>query len=121
MATNKKPTTAATPMEPPSTKPRRPPNVRMVQNFHLVWLDGSIDEINNDDCRKSITQLRQVVNNVNTFTDADECIDFIIDIKQEKTFMIVSEALCQMIVPIVQDLSQVSSVYIFCGNKAPHE
>jgi hypothetical protein len=64
-------------MEPPSTRPTRLPNARMVQNFLLLWLDGSIDEKNNDDCRNSITKLRQVVNTVNTFTDADECIDFI--------------------------------------------
>jgi tetratricopeptide (TPR) repeat protein len=90
----------------------------MVQNFHLVWLDGSIDEVNNDDCHNSVTQLRQVVNTVNTFTDADECINFITDINEEKTFMIVSGALCQIIVPIAQYLSQVSSIYIFCENEA---
>ena len=59
-----------------NTRLRRPPNARMVQNFHLVWLDGSIDETN-DDFRNSITKLRQVVNTVNTFVDVDECIDFI--------------------------------------------
>ena len=53
---------------------RRPQ--RMIQNFHLVWLDANIDEENNEDCRNSITQLRQVVNTVNTFVDADECIRF---------------------------------------------
>ena len=90
MATKKKPTTTATSMESSSTRPRRPPNARMVQNFHLVWLDGSIDEVNNDDCRNSITKLRQVVNTVNTFTDVDECIDFITDIEEEKAFMIFS-------------------------------
>ena len=93
----------------------------MVQNFLLIWLDGSIDEVNNDDCRNSITKLRQVVNDVNTFTDMDECIDFITDIKEEKAFMIVSGTFSQIIVPIVQDISQVSCVYIFCENKTQHE
>jgi hypothetical protein len=77
-------------MEPSNTKPGRMPHVRMMQNFLLVWLDGSIDEDNNDNCRNSITQLRQVVDTVDTFTAVDECIDFITDIKYEKVFMIVS-------------------------------
>ncbi len=38
-----------------STRPRQLRNSRMIQNFHLVWLDGSIDETN-DDCRNSITK-----------------------------------------------------------------
>jgi len=43
----------------------------MIQNFHLVWLDGNIDEVNSEDCRNSISKLRQVVNTVNTFTGVD--------------------------------------------------
>ncbi len=93
----------------------------MVLNFRLVLLDGSMDEINNEDCRNSITQLRQVINNINTFTDVDRCIDFITDIKEEKTFMMISGALSQISIPVVQDIPQVSSVYIFCGNEARYE
>ena len=114
MATNTKSTMASM-----STKPQRLANARMVQNFHLVWLDGSIDE-NNDDCRNSITKLRQVVNTVNTFIDADECIDFITDIK-ETAFMVISGELSQRIIPIVQDIPQVSCIYIFCENNLHYE
>ncbi len=96
MATKKNPTTTATSMASLSTRPHQPPNTRMVQSFHLVWLDGHIDAINNGDYRNFVTQLRQVVNTVNTFTDADECIDFITD-------------------------TQVCSIYIFCENKAQYE
>ncbi len=62
-----------------STRSHRLLNARMVQNFHLVWLDGGLDE-KNDDCRNSITKLQEVVHTVNTFVDVDECIDFITDI-----------------------------------------
>jgi tetratricopeptide (TPR) repeat protein len=122
MATKKKPARAtATSMGPPSIDARRRENAQMVQNFHLVWLDGSIDEMNNDDCRNSITQLRQVVNTVNTFIDVDECIEFINGIKKEKTFMISSGALGQTVVPKVHDKSQVNTIYIFCANKSRHD
>jgi hypothetical protein len=116
MTTKKKPT-----IEPFNTKPRRTPNARMIQNFHLVWLDATIDEVNNDDCRNSVTKLRQIVNTVNTFTDVAECIDFINGIKEERTFMISSGALGQSIVSVVHDKPQVNTIYIFCGNKERHE
>jgi predicted CoA-binding protein len=117
----KKPTTTATSKVLPSMCPRQLPNVRMVQNFHLVWLDSSIDEVNNDDCHNSITKLREVVDTINTFRDVDECIDFVTEIKEVEAFMLVSEEFSQVIVPIVRDIPQVSSVYIFCQNEARNE
>jgi hypothetical protein len=105
----------------PSTRPTRLLDARMVQNFHLVWLNGNIDEVNNNDCRNSITKLRQIVNTVNTFIDLDECIDFITDYKEEKAFMVIFGEISQIILPIVQDIVQISSIYIFCKNKVQYE
>ncbi len=109
MATNIKSTTASS-----STRPHRLLDARMVQNFHLVWLDGSFDETN-DDCCNSIKKLQEVVLTVNTFVDVDECIDFITDI-EEKAFVVISGQLSQAIIPILQDIRQVNCVYIFCQN-----
>jgi hypothetical protein len=91
----------------------------MIQNFHLVWLDGDIDETN-DDCRNSIRKLRQVVNTVNTFVDVDECIDFITDI-EEKAFVVISGEFSQPIISIVQNIFQVNCVYIFSTNNVQYE
>jgi tetratricopeptide (TPR) repeat protein len=91
----------------------------MVQNFHLVWLDGSIDE-KNDDCRNSIMKLRQVVNTVNTFVDVDECIDFITDIG-EKAFLVISGEFSLSIISVIQAILQVSCAYIFSENNVPYE
>jgi tetratricopeptide (TPR) repeat protein len=122
MDTNKKAiTTATASLKPPSTWPSRLPYARMVQNFLLVWLDAGIDEKNNDDCRNSIAKLRQVIHTVHTFTNADECIDLITDIKEETIFIIVSGTFSTDIVPIVQDMPQVSCVYILCKNKCRYE
>ncbi|CAF5186870.1 unnamed protein product, partial [Rotaria magnacalcarata] len=38
-----------------ATQPKR----RMAQNYLVMWVDGSIDE-NNDDCRSTLTKLRTV-------------------------------------------------------------
>ena len=104
-----------------STVPPRLCNVRLIQNFHLVWLDENIDENKNEDYRNSIMTLRQVVNTVNVFTDVNKCIDFINSIKEEKTFMICSGALGQTTVPIVHDKAQMNTIYVFCGNETRHE
>ncbi|CAF1066184.1 unnamed protein product [Adineta steineri] len=92
-----------------------------VQNFLVVWLDENINEKNNTDCQNTIIKLREVVNTVNTFTNMEECINFITDIKVEKVFMILSGALAQTTVSIIHDMTQVNTTYIFCENKARHE
>jgi tetratricopeptide (TPR) repeat protein len=92
----------------------------MVQNFHLVWLDGRIDELNDDDCRSSITKLQEVVYTVNTFVDVDECIGFITDIK-EKVFMVISGEFSPSIISVIQAILQVSCVYIYSENNVPYE
>jgi tetratricopeptide (TPR) repeat protein len=91
----------------------------MVQNFHLVWLDGGLDE-KNDDCRNSITKLQEVVHTVNTFVDVDECIDFITDIA-ENVFVVISGEFSENVISIIQDISQVHCVYIFYQNNVPYE
>ncbi len=68
-----------------------------------------------------MTQLRRMVNDVNTFTDGDGCIQFIEDINDNKVCMIISGSLGQHIVPRVHNMSQVDSIFIFCGNKKRHE
>ena len=103
-----------------TTALRRILRTRILQNFHLVWFDENINE-DSDDYQNSITQLQQVVNTVNIFTDIDECIDFITDITEEATLMIVSEVFNQNTLSVVQDISQIKSVYVMCKNKTKLE
>ena len=99
---------------------RRKPSSRMVQNYYLVWLDGNMDE-NDDDYRNSISKLREISNTVHTFTDLNACITFIKETKTTKAFMITSGALGQTAVPMVHELSHIDGIYIFCGDKKKHQ
>ena len=94
--------------------------MRVVQNVLLIWLDSNIDN-NSTDCRNTIMQLRRAINSINTFTDGDQCIQFLEDINKEKVCMIISGSLGQHIVPQVHNMSQVDSIFIFCSNKKYHE
>ena len=47
------------------------------------------------------------MNNINMFTDNDECVEFLVDMQNEKICMIISGALAEQIVPCIHDLAQV--------------
>ena len=113
MATKPKSATAAL-----GRRPHELLNAQMIQNFHLVWLDRSIDGSTDYYCT-SITKLRQVINTVNTFVDVDECIDFITDI-EEKVFMVISEEF-RAVISIVQDISQIKYAYVSCQSSISDE
>lgn len=100
-------------IEIPSTKLSRPVNSRIIQNFILVWLCSAKDEMDDEDFHNSITELQRVVNTVETFTDTYRCIDFLTEIKHEKSFMIISHEVGKDIVPLVHDIIQLNSIYIF--------
>ena len=108
-----------------STKPKEATtdsriNVPMVQNVLLIWLDGKITDKCND-CRNTITHLRRVVNTIHTFTDPQECMQFLDRIGDEKACIIISGSLGQHLVPRLHNLAQVDSIFIFCRNKNYHE
>ncbi|CAF1286407.1 unnamed protein product [Adineta steineri] len=95
-------------------------NMQRMQNVLLIWLDNNINE-NNADCSNTITQLKRVVNNVNTFTDGEQCLEFIQTIKNNKICMIVSGSLGQHIMRHVHDMSQVETIFVFCNNQQWHK
>ena len=103
-----------------ATAPYRRIDVQMVQNVLLVWLDENVDE-NSSNCRNTIIQLRETVNNINIFTDNDECVDFLSDMKNDKTCMIISGSLGPYVVPCIHDLVQLNNIFILCSNKNYHE
>lgn len=93
---------------------------RSAQNFLLIWLDAHIDE-NNEDYKNYLKQLRKIVITVELFTNADECIDYLNSIKDDKIFLIISGSLGQNTVPLIHDLTQLDTIFIFCRNKDWHK
>ena len=93
---------------------------KLIQNFLLVWLDANLDE-SKADFKKSLERLRNVVASIITFQDVKECVNFLNEISQENVFIIVSGSLERQVVPDFEDMPQVQSIYIFCGNRAIHE
>ena len=121
-----KPVTASSNQSGTASEPNQPAascgriNGQMVQNVLLVWLDDKADH-NKPDCQNTIAQLRRSMNNVNKFTNVDECVQFLIDMQNEKVCMIISGKLGEQTVPCIHDLLQVDTMFIFCSNKKYHE
>ena len=93
----------------------------IVQNFLLIWLDANIDEANNDDTRHAMAELRQVARTIHTYTNPDQCIAFLSSVRDKKVLMIISGVLGQSIVPTINDMSHIDSIYVFCRNQALHQ
>ncbi|CAF1471429.1 unnamed protein product [Adineta steineri] len=103
-----------------STLASRRMNMQRMQNLLLIWLDNNTND-NSADRSNTIKQLKCVVSNVNTFTDGEECVEFIQTITNNKICMIVSGSLGQHIVPRVHDISEVDTIFIFCNNQEWHK
>ena len=95
-------------------------SLRLIQNVLLIWLDRDIDE-DNADFRNSLTQLRRVVYTIKTYTDPDQCVQFLQTIKNDKVCIIVSGSLGEHIVPQLHDITQVDTVFVFCANEQRHK
>ncbi|CAF1367202.1 unnamed protein product [Adineta steineri] len=91
-----------------------------IENILVIWLDNNINE-KNTDCNNTIKQMKRVVNNINTFTDGEECIEFIQTITDNKVCMIVSGSLGKYIMRHVHDMSQVGTIFIYCNNQECHK
>ncbi|CAF1358511.1 unnamed protein product [Adineta steineri] len=99
----------------------RQPRQRMTQNYLLLWVDASIDQIN-EDYENTLQQIRTITGNVNVFTQRDACIDFLTDAQEDiKSFLVVKDTLFQHIVPLINDIPQLDGVYIFNDIKTVHE
>jgi tetratricopeptide (TPR) repeat protein len=99
------------------TKTRR---FHTIEKFVIVWLDSTINQLD-EHCQNIITQLRSIINSVELFTDLDLCVDYITEIKVEKIFLIVSESIGEIIVPLIEQIAELDSIYVLCTNNYPHE
>jgi hypothetical protein len=93
---------------------------KSITNAMVIWLDSSTHH-SNEDLKNFITLLRSIVNSTKTYTDIHDCVDFVKQIKDEQVFMIVSGSLSQQLIPVIEKLTQLHSIYILCDDKAKYE
>ncbi|CAF0750595.1 unnamed protein product [Adineta ricciae] len=95
-------------------------SLRFVEDIILIWLDSSLAKPD-DSTKNALEQLVRVTDIFKKFADVEQCCQFISSVQDEKIFLIVSGSLGPKIAPQIENLNQVSSIFIYCGNKANHE
>ena len=88
--------------------------------FSLIWLDASVnDSEENVDAQH---RLRTSINHLKTFEEGEECEHHIRAVSAEdRIVLIVSGRLGREVVPRIHQLRQVSSIYVYCMDKARNE
>ncbi|CAF0986490.1 unnamed protein product [Didymodactylos carnosus] len=89
---------------------------RNLEDLTLVWLDS-----NKDDYLNSISTLRCIINYTKFFTNPIDCLNYITSINKEKLFLVISGQFGKEIVPLIFQLPQVASIYIFCIDLGEHK
>ena len=89
---------------------------RMVQNFFLVWIDTNIDE-STADFQSSLAQLRNVVNDVTSFKQEDDAIDYLTNIRAISGFLIITDTIGAQILPLIHDIPLLDTIYILISNQ----
>ena len=97
-------------------RPKRP----ITQDFLLVWLDTELDFLDQD-CHHSLEQLHGIVNDVYTFTQPDDCVDFMTDIEDRLIFLIVSRTLGEQLMPDIHSINELKNIYVFCDDWIPQD
>ena len=95
-------------------------NMKMVHNVVFIWLDDSIDDTSIN-CNDKSKQVQHVINTVDMFSDVDQCIDYLTDVSNEKVCMIIACETSSRIIPLIHDICQLYTIFIFCENKREHQ
>ncbi|CAF1488753.1 unnamed protein product [Adineta ricciae] len=86
--------------------------------FSLVWLDANTAVKDNRDTQQ---KLRAIINHLVKFRDLQRCQQYIEQMTNDKLVVIVSGRLGRELVPVIDKLHQVSSIYVFCMDPKSHE
>ncbi|CAF1316569.1 unnamed protein product [Didymodactylos carnosus] len=81
----------------------------------LIWLDANIDPNLERDLHQAVPVLK-------IFQDPNQCFDHITSLENdEKILLVVSGSHGQNTVPLIYQLPQLISIYVYCINKQAHE
>ncbi|CAF2895981.1 unnamed protein product [Rotaria sp. Silwood2] len=77
----------------------------------LVWLDPTLKYT--DDWTKEFDRAREIINNLKTFDNLNDCINFMKMVVNDKIFLIVSHQYVHFICSIKSELRSLSSIYVY--------
>ncbi|UJR16852.1 hypothetical protein I4U23_003751 [Adineta vaga] len=90
-----------------------------LEAFSLIWLDANVHKTK--DNIDSQVKLREAINFLQLFDEADACEENIKTITIEKVVLIVSGRLGREVVPRWHDLPQLNCIYVYCFDRAANK
>ena len=94
--------------------------VKLVANLFVIWLDENMDD-SSPYYHHGISQLSQVANMLKVYIDRDQSLDFLTDIQNEDICLLISEEICQQIVPLIHDFDRLQYIFIVRRSLKQHE
>ncbi|CAF2623785.1 unnamed protein product [Rotaria sp. Silwood2] len=80
------------------------------EDFIIVWLDENQDKTT--DYFDTRQHLRYVIQYLRTFSDTNDCVDFITSQRTDNIFFLTSETFGKIVIPHIHELCQMASIYI---------
>jgi tetratricopeptide (TPR) repeat protein len=92
----------------------------IIETYIIIWLDSNLD-FSNKANQEFISRLRSIINNIETFTDIDQCVKFLEQLKNETVFLIISDCFAKQIASLEERFTQLNSIYVFCDQKSKYD
>lgn len=94
-------------------------NNHNVENSVLMWIDASVNS--SEENRQAQRTLAKIYTQFNTFESINECEKAIQQLsKTTRAILIVSGGFGRKLLPLIHELQQVSTIYVFCIDQAKH-
>jgi hypothetical protein len=91
-----------------------------LETYCLIWLDASVNSSHEN--IQAQQQLRSSINYLLTFEDDQQYLQYIDSVpKDDRIVLIVSGRLGRIIVPLIVQLRQIISIYVYCVDKKANE
>ncbi|CAF3372980.1 unnamed protein product [Rotaria socialis] len=91
-----------------------------LETFSLVWIRNEIDKIEQHQNHEQ--KLRTIINHLKIFDNIEQCQQYFQVISKEDRFVvIINDKLSREIVPMIHNLNQVSSIYVYCSEEKKHK
>ncbi|CAF5080841.1 unnamed protein product, partial [Rotaria sp. Silwood1] len=95
-------------------------NEENLETYFLIWLDNATGNIQ----KKQLTQveLRSSIHYLKIFSDEELCENYIQSLSNDdRVIFIINAQLGKKFIPRIHQLSQITSIYVFCVDKSKHE
>lgn len=87
-----------------------------LESYQLIWIDTNTNKIG-EDTTVAIARLREIVDYTKLFTNFDECLCYINQTEETKTFLVCSNSLDEEFVSQMDYLKNKCTIYMYCADK----